>query len=104
MDDLIRQLTLLASTTQKLEKYVQKLKSENLALQNQIVDLKQEQQQKEEELIVLQEKYEANKLVKGLVESADRDEIKEKIDTYLKDIDICLKIFGDQNLVGNTVN
>lgn len=104
MDELIRQLSQLASTTQKLEKYVQQLKSENLALKNQVESLTLAQQEKESEFSALQERYEANKLVNGLVERADQEEIKDKIDNYLKEIDICLKIFGDQNLVGNTVN
>lgn len=104
MDELIQQLGQLASTTQKLEKYILHLKSENLELKNQIESLTLAQQIKGNELSALQQKYEANKLVKGLVDKADQEEIKEKIDSYLKEIDICLKFFGDQNLVGNTVN
>lgn len=104
MDELIRQLGQLAGTTQKLEKYVHQLKSENLALKNRIESLNVEQQKTGDELSALQDRYEANKLVKGLVDHADQKELKEKIDSYLKEIDICLNIFGDPNLVGNTVN
>lgn len=104
MDELIRQLGQLANTSQKLEKYVQQLKSENLELRNQIESLTLEQKQKEENFAALQERYEANKLVKGLADQADHKELKEKIDNYLKEIDICLNIFGDPNIVGNTVN
>ena len=104
MDELIRQLNNLTITTQKLEKYVQQLHTEKQDLIRKIAVLEEEQQAKEEEFIALRERYEANKAVKGLVEVENSDEIKEKIENYLKEIDICLKIFGDQNLVGNTVN
>ena len=69
MDELIRQISQLANTTQKLEKYIQKLKSENLALQKQIESLKLDQQKKGDEFSALQERYEANKVVKGLVDN-----------------------------------
>jgi hypothetical protein len=51
--------------------------------------------EKDKAYSLLSEQYEALKLVKNMENGADREAVREKIDLYLKEIDTCLKSFGE---------
>jgi len=104
MEALFQKLSSLSTTIQKFEKFIQQLKLENQELREKLEELEVNIEEKEQAFNALHERYEANKAVKALVADENKEELVEKIDNYLKEIDICLNLFGDQSLVGNTIN
>lgn len=95
MEKLFPRLQAVSRKVVKLERLVLRLSREKTQLEEQVSQLEKEkaalQQQQEETL----QKYEAAKLVKSLHHTEDRDAVQLKIDRYLKEIDDCLKIFGE---------
>lgn len=79
----------------KLERVIVRLKKENQQLEEQVKELQHQLNGEQEAHKIVQEKYEAVKLVKSLPQNLDVAAVQEKIDLYLKEIDICLKNFGD---------
>ncbi|MEZ4830150.1 MAG: hypothetical protein R3C61_28280 [Bacteroidia bacterium] len=57
--------------------------------------MKQKIEEKDREMTALTEKYETAKLVNSLQNGQDLLAVQAKIDDYIKEIDICLKNFGD---------
>ncbi|GAB4421157.1 MAG: hypothetical protein OHK0039_35640 [Bacteroidia bacterium] len=95
MDGLIRRLKDVQKKLLHMRQRMEALAADNHRLATQVSDLEAELRRKEATIADLQERYEAAKLVKHLNNPADREAIQVKIDHYLKQIDTCLKSFGD---------
>lgn len=97
MDNLLQRLQEANRTATKLEWLILRIKQENDQLLKKVSDLSNQLEDKGKDLDEMVEKYEAMKLVKSI--SADsngnQDAVHEKIELYLKEIDICLKNFGE---------
>ncbi|MEM8887243.1 MAG: hypothetical protein AAGD28_04590 [Bacteroidota bacterium] len=79
----------------KLERLILRMKEEKDKLRNNFDALKTEMASRDTELNEMQEKYEAVKLAKQISPDTDRKAVQEKIDLYIKEIDACLKRFGE---------
>ena len=101
MDDIVQRLQVANRKVTKLEQLIHRLGQEKQELERRLQQLTDQTHKHDAAFTELQQKYEALKLAKGLGNGAaneeDRAAIHEKIDKYLKEIDICLKIFGDQD-------
>lgn len=95
MDELIRRLQVLSRKAAKLEAVVESLKTDNKTLEGRVAELENGVASQTEAYQTMVEQYETLKLVKSLDTSESRDAIKAKIDLYLKEIDLCLKSFGE---------
>ncbi|MEM7370592.1 MAG: hypothetical protein AAF587_18415 [Bacteroidota bacterium] len=95
MVNLLPKLQEIGRKLTKLERVILHLRKENQQLNKRVQELEKEVRGLQEEQKTTEEKYEAIKLVKSLPQHADLATVHEKIDLYLKEIDICLKNFGD---------
>ncbi|MEM6804765.1 MAG: hypothetical protein AAF696_25430 [Bacteroidota bacterium] len=95
MDELLRRLQESNRKAAKLERLVLRMKEDKEKLRSNFDALKTEMASREEELEGMKEKYEAVKLAKHMDPSTDRKAVQEKIDLYIKEIDACLKRFGE---------
>jgi len=97
MDHLIQRLQKLTKKVARMEQLVVQLQSDNQRLALDVSNLKQTLSEKQNDYELLEERYEAVKLIKGVDSDIDSEGLKAKIDNYLKEIDICLKYFGVQD-------
>ncbi|MDW3650384.1 MAG: hypothetical protein R8P61_25135 [Bacteroidia bacterium] len=95
MDELLRRLQETNRKAIKLERLILRMKEEKDKLRNNFDALKTEMASRDVELNDMQEKYEAVKLAKQISPDTDRKAVQEKIDLYIKEIDACLKRFGE---------
>lgn len=95
MDELLRRLQETNRKAVKLERLILRMKEEKDKLRNNFDALKTEMASRDTELNEMQEKYEAVKLAKQISPDTDRKAVQEKIDLYIKEIDACLKRFGE---------
>ena len=100
MDDILRIIHKLTLKVEKLDTHVHKLTQQRDSLSNELEAERARNKADQEALVELEQKYEAAKLVKDLGEGQNHEEIKTKIDSYLKDIDICLEYFLNQSIAG----
>ena len=96
MDEVFQKLQVANRKVVKLEHLIIRLLEEQAGLQKELELLKEVLDSKDQENAMLSEKYEAAKLAKSISSEADRAALHDKIDNYLKEIDICLKKFGVQ--------
>ena len=97
MDEILRRLQAINQQAVVLEKMVKQLRAERGQLQQQLAEAKTELEKREQALSELEEKYEAKLLIQGTGNGQDHEELRSKIDSYLEEIDFCLKNFGDQS-------
>ncbi len=102
MDNVRRLIQKLTQKVEKLDAHVNHLTQQRDALLETLAVEEAQRKAKEKELGEMEQKYEAAKLVKDLGEGQNNEEIKAKIDSYLKDIDICLEYFLDQSIAGES--
>lgn len=95
MVNLLPKLQEIGRKLTKLERVIVRLRKENQQLSERVQELEKELDGMQQEQKSTEEKYEAIKLVKSLPPQSDLTAVHEKIDLYLKEIDICLKNFGD---------
>ena len=95
MDELLRRLQETNRKAIKLERLILRMKEEKDKLRNNFDALKTQMASRDTELNEMQEKYEAVKLAKQISPDTDRKAVQEKIDLYIKEIDACLKRFGE---------
>ncbi|MEM7655912.1 MAG: hypothetical protein AAF399_07275 [Bacteroidota bacterium] len=95
MEKLFPRLQEVSRKVVKLERMVLRMNREKAQLQEQVSQLEQEKKALFQQHEEIQQKYEAAKLVKSLHTTEDREAVQLKIDRYLKEIDDCLKIFGE---------
>ncbi|MEL6250470.1 MAG: hypothetical protein AAFR87_00560 [Bacteroidota bacterium] len=95
MDELLRRLQETNRKAIKLERLILRMKEEKDKLRSNFDALKTEMASRDTELNEMQEKYEAVKLAKQISPDTDRKAVQEKIDLYIKEIDACLKRFGE---------
>ena len=95
MDELLRRLQETNRKAVKLERLILRMKEEKEKLRTNFDALKTEMASRDTELNEMQEKYEAVKLAKQISPDTDRKAVQEKIDLYIKEIDACLKRFGE---------
>ena len=97
MDNLLQRLQEANRTAAKLERLILRMKQENDQLQKMLEVLEGKLEEKERDYEEMVEKYEAVKLAKSLSPNSNgnHEAVHEKIDLYLKEIDICLKNFGE---------
>ena len=95
MNDFLQKLQTSNRKAAKLERLVLNLIQERGQLLQEIVKLKDELSEKENSHSEIQEKYEALKLVKSMGNHHDKEAVQATIEEYIKEIDICLKNFGD---------
>jgi chromosome segregation ATPase len=88
MADIFRRLQRISEQLTSLEAYVEKLEEERDSLHVRL-------EEKDGELEAMQKKYEAAKEVKKMGNGVDEEALRKKIDNYLEEIDICLKVFGN---------
>lgn len=97
MDEVLEQLQATARKAAQLEQAVQRLLKQREGMKAELTLLREQLAAQEQAYTLLEEKYEASKLAKNLSSPADRVALQDKIDNYLKEIDICLKKFGVQD-------
>jgi chromosome segregation ATPase len=95
MDEVLRILQQMQRKAVRLERQVRQLQTQQEALQVQLSELESNLSQKEAAYAALEKQYEAAKMVKQLDLGEDPESLRTKIDLYLKEIDICLKNFGE---------
>ena len=92
--------TKLNDISEKAEYLLQKtefLVEENNALKEKILQLKRDLDHKETELAETKDQFETFKLAGriGGIGNEDAEELKRKINKYIKEIDQCLKVLGE---------
>ncbi len=95
MDEILLRLQKATRKTAKLEQLTLRLLAERGQLRDVVSQLTEELEQLKTQHDDLQTKHKALKLVKSLNSETDRVIIEKKIDAYIKEIDACLKTFGD---------
>lgn len=95
MNDLLLKLQELNKKVAKLEKQLHVLQDERNELELRLDEAEEALQAQKKDYELMTERYEAVKLGKSLTNPEDRVAIQEKIDWYLKEIDICLNNFGE---------
>ena len=96
MEEILQSFRFSQKKVSALEQLILHLQTQNHSLVNELDLLKRELEEKNQEMRLLTEKYEAAKLAKGIDSTIDNAELEAKIDKYLKEIDICLRYFGVQ--------
>jgi|GEM_PF-3108725 len=92
---LLQKLHSVSIQVEELREYVELLQRENNDLKEQLQEAEARLKGKSHAYEDMRKKYEVMKVAKGLSNEADKKEIKEKIDSYLAEIDECIKFFGD---------
>ena len=97
MEEILLRLQSVQDKVQALTTYVAALESDCDRLEKALEKAEARVEEQEETVKQWEEKYEAAKAVSGLGNGEDREELRAKIDSYLEEIDFCLKIYGDQS-------
>ncbi|HHG83415.1 MAG TPA: hypothetical protein ENJ82_01600 [Bacteroidetes bacterium] len=97
MKELIAKLQEIGEKAEYLNQKSQILLAENIALQSRVSELEVEKGDREEAMKDLTEQYEIIKLARNMEgsNSGQSDELKQKINEYIREIDQCLKLIGD---------
>ncbi|MCI4669436.1 MAG: hypothetical protein MRZ79_14980 [Bacteroidia bacterium] len=95
MNDLLLKLQGLSKKIAVLEKQLLVLQGERHELELRLEEAEEALHNQKRDYDLMVERYEAVKLSKSLTNPEDRVAIQEKIDWYLKEIDICLNNFGE---------
>lgn len=95
MNEILLRLQELSSVVNHLEKRLRQSQTERKALTDRIAALEAALQAKEQAHEDFIHKYEALKLSKSISSPQERADVQQKIDLYLKEIDLCLKQLGD---------
>ena len=95
MDELLLKLQEANQSIVILAQRIKKVKEEKETLLQKIESLEQTIDDKQRDYEEMVERYEAVKLVKSIENPELKASVQEKIDWYLKEIDTCLKNFGD---------
>ncbi|MEO0583398.1 MAG: hypothetical protein AAF135_14330 [Bacteroidota bacterium] len=95
MNELLLKLQEANRAVNQLMQMLEKAKEEKEILSRKVVELEQSIDDKQHAYDELIERYEAIKLVKVIENPEVKASVQEKIDWYLKEIDTCLKNFGD---------
>jgi len=95
MDELLRRLQETNRKAAKLERIILRMNEEKEKLRGHLDALKTEVASQEVTIVEMQGKHEAVKLAKHIGPDTDRKAVQEKIDLYIKEIDACLKRFGE---------
>ena len=96
MEEILQKFHISQKKVSHLEQLILHFQTQRKDLENEVQLLRKELEEKNQEIQLLTEKYEAVKLAKGVNSSIDSTELIAKIDKYLKEIDICLRYFGVQ--------
>jgi response regulator RpfG family c-di-GMP phosphodiesterase len=97
VENLLERLAEIGEKADYLNQKSQGLVVENQALHQRILELERKIQQQQQELKDLAEQQELAKLAR-LVEHRDdaaTEELKKKVNEYIREIDQCLKLIGD---------
>ena len=92
MIDLNTHIIHLHEKLQLLIRAYKQLQKENGKLQKEIAVLQSDQKDKNIQLAHLEQKVAAVQLTGGSQNEAEKAQLRKKIDTYLKEIDICLAL------------
>ncbi|MEL6674401.1 MAG: hypothetical protein AAFR61_19490 [Bacteroidota bacterium] len=96
MDELLRKLQETNRKMGRLERVILKLKDEKAQLAETVGVLKSALADKDRALDQVEDRIEAAKLSQHLdTDDVARQAVKDKIDMYIKEIDECLKSFGE---------
>ena len=95
MDEILLRLQSATRKTGKLETTITRLLEEREQLKATISSLTDELEDVRGKYQELTKQHDILKLVKTLDGEADRVQVVKKIDAYIKEIDACLKTFGD---------
>ena len=95
MDEILRILQQVQRKAARLERQVVQLQTKREALEARVGELENRLLQQQAAYAALEQQYEAAKMVRQLDVGEDRESLRNKIDLYLHEIDICLKNFGE---------
>lgn len=95
MDGLLHKIQETNRKAAKLERLLLRLKQERDEFEKKVVELEKIIEGKDATIEELEEKYEMVKVAKSMTNGQNLEEVYAKIDDYIKEIDICLKNFGD---------
>ena len=97
MENLLARLAEIGEKADYLNQKSQALVQENRALQGRILELESKIVQQQQEMKDLGEQHELIKLAKRVEhrDEAATEELKKKINEYIREIDQCLKLIGD---------
>lgn len=97
MDEILRILQQVQRKAARLERQMVQTQTRREALEARVSELEDRLLQQQTAYASLEQKYEAAKTVQqlSLDLGEDQESLREKIDLYLQEIDICLKNFGE---------
>ena len=97
MDEILRILQQLQRKAGRLERQMVQAQARREALEARVSELEDRLLQQQTAYAALEQQYEAAKTVQQLKLDLgeDQESLREKIDLYLQEIDICLKNFGE---------
>lgn len=97
MEDILTQLQEVFEKSEYLNQKTQSLVEENSNLKQEIRELNDKVKSKDDAIAQLQEKFDTIKLAKSIGGSGseDAEELKKKINQYIREIDQCLKVLGE---------
>lgn len=95
MDEILLRLQNATRKTGKLEVLITQLLEEREELKSTVSSLTEELEEMRQKYHELNKQHDVLKLIKSLDSDTDRAQVVKKIDAYIKEIDACLKTFGD---------
>lgn len=97
MENLLARLAEIGEKADYLNQKSQALVQENRVLNTKILELEGKLQQQQQEMRELAEQHDLLKLAKKVEhrDDAATEELKKKINDYIREIDQCLKLIGD---------
>lgn len=95
MEELIRKLQEISKKAVSMAAAIEDLQQERDALRSRVSELEQTLTGKDDALANHKTRLEAARLGQLMIDDADRQALRDQIDHYLQEIDLCLKRFGD---------
>lgn len=95
MEELIRKLQEVNRKASQMSSMITDLRAERDELRNRVSELEKTLTGKEDVLRTNLTQLEAARLGQLTIDEADRQTLRSQIDTYLHEIDLCLKRFGE---------
>jgi CII-binding regulator of phage lambda lysogenization HflD len=97
VENLLARLAEIGEKADYLNQKSQALVQENRVLNTKILELEGKLQQQQQEMRELSEQHDLLKLAKKVEhrDDAATEELKKKINDYIREIDQCLKLIGD---------
>ncbi len=95
MKELIRKLQEVSKKARQMSAVIDDLRQERDELQSRVSELEDTLTGKDDALRNQKTRLEAARIGQLMIDDADRQALRDQIDHYLQEIDLCLKRFGD---------